>query len=783
MDLYRGLQHFGPEAASTAARMGLEFTPGNDLYQLPEHAATGARGLRTLMGEEPGQVDPMSLEAPGVGSRLFAATPDLLMSGLGYAGAAGDAMQYGAAAAGPFAPLMAGAGTLLSAPSDAMRAARLMWSRIGSAFGPRPEVTPISGMWSPEQGGGQLELPGVGRSETQGSKLLKGNIHEDDWRDLPPGHPFYSPLERAVEADTQLAYTPQVLQGRARKRTGVWEGVKKGEVDYTGLGDEGAVPVPVGGNTADGRIPKERVQEYVNEEGIKFEEVNGRMSEGTARWTDKEWRFTPDDTYEEFQLTLDPRRPGSAHADPGAERYTGGHYGSNVVVHMRGGEMNGKWHTDEVQSDWDTALRKYGPSHPKKGAFNQAKKLLHERRQQLEQRYRHFIGGRGGPLYFNSAGRENALPHEVRQSQEERGINPDVAFETAINADPVYRQREREVDRLEKLVGLGGGFGTVPDMPYRDQYVQLGFRRMVKEGIDRGFNTFTWTTAQQQVDRYDESYRKLYEMVYDTTGPEHLRKWAKQDYGVDIKPRRVESTFEKGEGDGNYTVRDDYGNVIDDGYDTEDEALEAMYNMISEQAGGEIERVYVGARQDGGEEFFQSQAGLDDWINDNSWTVRQVDDPDEPMEVIDKWDVLDGDGDVIETFDSEDAAFELADKHQPWDVAEVNGDRDGYYRYALSNDGDYGSMENAYEKAEEAIRDEYSIGGGEADLEDVTEELWEVKIPDKMAREIKKRGVRVMSIGGAVAAGSALAAGTSGEANASLMKGQPDPMEPGSLMR
>ena len=55
--------------------------------------------------------------------------------------------------------------------------------------------------------------------------------------------------------------------------------------------------------------------------------------------------------------------------------------------------------------------------------------------------------------------------------------------------------------------------GTVPDAPFKQTWPMLAMKRMIRYAADNGFDRITWTTGEQQAERYDLS-KKISRVVY-----------------------------------------------------------------------------------------------------------------------------------------------------------------------------------------------------------------------------------------------------------------------------
>ena len=145
------------------------------------------------------------------------------------------------------------------------------------------------------------------------------------------------------------------------------------------------------------------------------------------------------------------------------------------------------------------------------------------------------------------------------------------------------KDRNEEFDRLADLRDSLKErrlktMNAAPDMPFKSDdkssWYDLSFKRSLKEAADGDYDSISFTTGQQQVDRYGESAEGGVKTFYDKTLPNHINKWAKQ-YGVKLerKPIRVGEkdysvdTYD----DGSYFVRNEEGGIIEN-FDSLEEA-------------------------------------------------------------------------------------------------------------------------------------------------------------------------------------------------------------------
>ena len=134
---------------------------------------------------------------------------------------------------------------------------------------------------------------------------------------------------------------------------------------------------------------------------------------------------------------------------------------------------------------------------------------------------------------------------------------------------------------------------AAPDMPFKSDdkssWYDLAFKRSLIEAAEGDYDSISFTTGQQQVNRYGESAEGGVKTFYDKTLPNHINKWAKQ-YGVKLerKPIRVgekDYSIEQYD-DETYFVRNEEGTHIED-FDMYSEAEDYIKKQV------DIEDVYT----------------------------------------------------------------------------------------------------------------------------------------------------------------------------------------------
>jgi hypothetical protein len=173
-------------------------------------------------------------------------------------------------------------------------------------------------------------------------------------------------------------------------------------------------------------------------------------------------------------------------------------------------------------------------------------------------------------------GEPNQEEFTALRQQMRDAFNQDYKARTGKDVDAEFDRLADIRDRL-KAKQLST-MKAAPEMPFKSDdkssWYDLAFKRSLMEAADGDYDSISFTTGQQQVDRYGESAEGGVKTFYDKTLPNHINKWAKQ-YGVKLerKPIRVGEkdysvdTYD----DGSYYVRNEEGGIIED-FDSLEEA-------------------------------------------------------------------------------------------------------------------------------------------------------------------------------------------------------------------
>lgn len=139
----------------------------------------------------------------------------------------------------------------------------------------------------------------------------------------------------------------------------------------------------------------------------------------------------------------------------------------NILAHVRFNDrvVDGKkvLFMEEAQSDWHQKGRKEGYSN--KDGYSIADKAFQENRDALKNKY--------GDDWFKKMDRE----------------------ETTVDMDLIRARDKADKERMS----------NVPDAPFKKDWHEVTFRRMVRYAAENGYDGISWTTGLQQAERYDLS--------------------------------------------------------------------------------------------------------------------------------------------------------------------------------------------------------------------------------------------------------------------------------------
>ena len=364
----------------------------------------------------------------------------------------------------------------------------------------------------------------------------------------PPTPVYYSALKQGVANAKQMQAPPQDWKAITSKLPGV----RKEEIDYSGLH-----------NFLDkqqGQVSKADLLDHLEQNpAVKLNEVWKSGTTGPNRTWTKFGQYTlPGGTnYKELVLTL-PKRPEGErnYESPAAHSYGDDASNINRLAHIRMNDRvgpNGEklLHIEELQSDWHQTGLEEGYSDPEKqkqidyhnGERRRMTAALQTVLDQHQDAYDAAIKPHQDAFYAAKDRHQDVYSAAIKPHLDAYdaaiGQHRDVysaaikqhrgAFDAAIKShrdayDAAKKPHEAAYDAAKKphedaylaaiaphedaIKALGPNRG-VPDAPYKDtkDWTALALKRVMRHAANNNYDGVTWTTGDQQADRYDLSKR------------------------------------------------------------------------------------------------------------------------------------------------------------------------------------------------------------------------------------------------------------------------------------
>lgn len=124
---------------------------------------------------------------------------------------------------------------------------------------------------------------------------------------------------------------------------------------------------------------------------------------------------------------------------------------------------------------------------------------------------------------------DSMLSHALNNIRVVADYFPDAVFENipdelsgAIETMVKYGRKENEFRRE---------INKIPALPYKDDYPNYVFKRMVREAADKDYDAISWSSGDAMTNKYDEEYSKMYKLIYDDKLVAEAKRLGKK-YGV-----------------------------------------------------------------------------------------------------------------------------------------------------------------------------------------------------------------------------------------------------------
>jgi hypothetical protein len=231
-------------------------------------------------------------------------------------------------------------------------------------------------------------------------------------------------------------------------------------------------------------------------------------------------KVTPEERaqFDQLQRSMFAEDSANKAAINNSGAYKSGHFDEpNILAHVRHDDRtdtDGKKNLflEEVQSDWHQQGKQEGyqtaPSKEQTDALAQSKAALAAHVDKVVDRIN---------------GLRAAASPEVRAANGITGPYPRVDPE-AVLPRPVfdamtseekdqYNHLQRNVRTADSLVNSQKSRG-VPQAPFKNDWHELAMKRMLREAAEKGYDRLSWTTGEQQADRYDLTHH-IGRVTYD----------------------------------------------------------------------------------------------------------------------------------------------------------------------------------------------------------------------------------------------------------------------------
>lgn len=359
-----------------------------------------------------------------------------------------------------------------------------------------------------EANGGRGETPSSVPDESNGSTSAVEPKYRLD-------EPFYSQAAQVIDQKMPNAATPEQIRGILSPANGV----KPDELNWLGLDDF------LAGKT---KVSKPELQEYLKNNQVQVNDVEkgGKEFDG---WSDADVKRHYVDLFGEPQLNLNRSEMEQSIKDHEGTEYDrpynstkfqewqlpGGKNYREILLTLPGGKPTisfEKW--NENRASWGKpagTLQEFKDLAPgsdkfKSSHFDEKNILAHVR---MNDR-------------IDADGKKNLFIEEVQSDWHQKGKKLGYREESKLTPDQISKRIQvienkgtqalaggpdvtpEEKQEWAKLKSIQENKG-VPNAPFKKTWHELAMKRMLRYAAEHGYDRLSWTTGEQQNDRYDLS--------------------------------------------------------------------------------------------------------------------------------------------------------------------------------------------------------------------------------------------------------------------------------------
>ena len=257
-------------------------------------------------------------------------------------------------------------------------------------------------------------------------------------------------------------------------------------------------------------------------EEIRDDIVAKAEERSKAKW--EEYKLGGGENYREILFSV----PGSSFTNRAMQAHWG-EESKGVLAHARVQDFDtaeGKMlFIEEIQSDWHNQGQKYGYRKPNE-------KTVAQLQRDSNKAYEEFYQTVESMVYDNASWEDDDAPYYAHPVVIAEMFEGDESYFdqykfTEEQKESVRAMVAEETARKEAMKTAAKD-GSVPDAPFRGNYQEYVLKRLIREAVEKGYDSIGWTTADIQSERWSEEYAEGYRIEYDQDIPKFLNKYGKK---------------------------------------------------------------------------------------------------------------------------------------------------------------------------------------------------------------------------------------------------------------